>query len=914
MKKAARKALLTAKLYRPGKAGGGILMPGDPQREENLKNFLAGNHPLVPHVVYHGTDRDFSSFSRKAHPNFDAGFADDAIKNGEDPSDVGWYGKGFYLTPHPGHASFFAQHAKREGANVMPLHVSMKNPFILHIPEYASGAAEMDNALSRLGYPIDNKGRSWRLPSQQTAILKSMGHDGVLVYEGDTLKEIVAHDPGQLKSATGNQGTFDPNEDDINKAAGGRTGYGAGGGSRFVGEPDAEGKIYDPIDRATNLGRFLRGSKNVDKEGDHRVLYHITPKNFSIFKPGGDQPELSGKAIWLSPNRDYLPAYHNVRGGQSGYNEGTNVMPVWANIRNPLVLHNSQEAKAFCDQHGLPSAGFPRYMTSAHRAKLINLRHDGVFFQPGTPQEEVLALHPNQVKSAIGNQGTFDIDEDDINKAAGGRTGYADGGSPSRAVDQNNFYSKADHEARKLSQKKGSPQQIRAMLEKAGVKPEEIDQSGYNETFGDRPSVTTAEVAQHFRDKMPKLSVKRLLSESHDDFDPSEDEETRFDPYTLQGQNNYREHLLKLPVKEGEPSFREGNHWPDHRNVVAHIRMGDRGSPVDPEMAQATIDKMLADEGITRFLGKSSSMWGSGAADFAAERGTITPEEALNLSRYRRWHNDTTSNAKPQRNLHVEEIQSDWAQQGRKHGFAEPGIPPEPTAAERRQEFQAFVSSLREPFIQQTRQNMRPTDTPEERDAMLQMVNHLTRDMNTNHSNARLVASALGREDEFNRMFQRWIEAPIEPKSLPRGPFVTSTPGWTNLALKHILTEAVKGGYDRVVFSPGQANSDMYGGLDEKQEAGLKGFYDQILPTQLNKLVKSLDPDHPGVKMFSHPLPPVSNSGDTKGYKGHALDITDDLRDAVNNGLPAFRQGGMATTPNLMLQKAISLARKAVRK
>lgn len=515
---------------------------------------------------------------------------------------------------------------------------------------------------------------------------------------------------------------------------------------------------------------------------------------------------------------------------------------------------------------------------------------------------------------------------------AGG--GYADGGAPdplaglidedfkpgpitsgpARVVDQNNFYSKADHEARKLSQKKGSPQQIRAMLEKAGVKPDEIDHSGYNETFGDRPSVTTDEVAQHFRDKLPKLNVKRLLSDQHVDFDPDSGNETRFDPYTLHGQTNYREHLLKLPEKEGEPSFQEGNHWPGHRNVVAHIRMGDRGTPVDPEMAKATTNKMLADKQMMALLSREPGNWGSGAADYALERGTITREEALNLSRYQRWHNDVTANAKPEKNLHVEEIQSDWAQQGRKQGFAEPGIPPKPTAAQRRQEFQAFVSSLREPFIRQHRENMSPDDTPEERDAVMQMVHHLTRDMNTNHTNARLVASALGREDEFNRFFQNWIDAPIEPETLPRGPFVTSTPGWTNLALKHVLNEAVKGGYDRVVFSPGQANVDMYPGLEEKQQNGLKSFYDQILPTQMNKLVKSLDPDHPGMRMFAHQLPPVALSDDTEGYKGHALDITDDLRDAVNKGLPMFKRGGMAPANDLMLNKAMRVARNLTRR
>lgn len=194
----------------------------------------------------------------------------------------------------------------------------------------------------------------------------------------------------------------------------------AGGGSRFVGNPDAEGKIYDPIDRDINLGKFLSRSKNLDEEGNHRKLYHATTRDFSTFKPGGYNPKLSGEAIWLSPRKDRQPAAHNLGYANEGFREGANVMPLWGSIKNPLVLRNSQEAKAFCDRHGLPSSGFPLAVTPEHRAKLIELGHDGVFWQPGTPEEEVLALHPNQLKSATGNRGTFDPNEDDINKADGG--------------------------------------------------------------------------------------------------------------------------------------------------------------------------------------------------------------------------------------------------------------------------------------------------------------------------------------------------------------------------------------------------------------------------------------------------------------------------------------------------------------
>ena len=488
----------------------------------------------------------------------------------------------------------------------------------------------------------------------------------------------------------------------------------------------------------------------------------------------------------------------------------------------------------------------------------------------------------------------------DVEKAAGGRTGYAVGGTPARYVNRFGYYSKGVEAARNLSQKKGSPQQMRSMLEKAGVKPDEFKNSGFDEEFTGRPSVTSDEIVQHFHKKMPEVRQTELLSSDHDDYDPNENEGSRFEDYTLAGGNNYREHLLKLP--ETNNNFQENRHWPGHKNVAAHIRMADRGTPVDPEMAQSTIDKMLADKQMMSLLSRDPGNWGSGAADYALKRGAITPEEALNLSQHRRWHNDVTRKARPERNLHVEEIQSDWGQGGRKHGFKEPD---EEDAVEAHR---AFVEDMKQKTIDKLmgRARAKPELYDNDEAQMRNVVDAVMKYINPGK-----MADELGISDQFKASLakaNRFEKQPVE------GPYVTSTPGWTNLALKHVLKEAVNGGYNKVVFSPGQANVDMYPGLDEKQEAGIKSFYDQILPTQMNKLAKSLDPDHPGVQMGSHPLPNASGTVSDPGYMGHSLDITDDLRDAVKKGLPAFKQGGMAPINNPMVHKAMALARNLTRR
>ena len=67
----------------------------------------------------------------------------------------------------------------------------------------------------------------------------------------------------------------------------------------------------------------------------------------------------------------------------------------------------------------------------------------------------------------------------------------------------------------------------------------------------------------------------------------------------------------------------------------------------------------------------------------------------------------------------------------------------------------------------------------------------------------------------------------------------------------------------------------------------MQSFYDKIVPTQLSKLIKKLDPNAK-IEMGGHNL---------KGKKGndvnaHVLHITPELRKRILEGLPAYERGG----------------------
>jgi len=159
-----------------------------------------------PLTVYHGTDADFTSFKQAKE---------------------GYFGKGIYLTPNPDTASGYAASSaggdtRGEGGNVMPLYASIKNPMSVVDDGFTIlGPIEVlkklgyseDKALALFEKAMESKGN---LTGELQTKLKLQGYDGIITNNPDgTIREIVAFNPEQVKSATANKGTFDPLNKDI---------------------------------------------------------------------------------------------------------------------------------------------------------------------------------------------------------------------------------------------------------------------------------------------------------------------------------------------------------------------------------------------------------------------------------------------------------------------------------------------------------------------------------------------------------------------------------------------------------------------------------------------------------------------------------------------------------------------------
>jgi GNAT superfamily N-acetyltransferase len=162
---------------------------GQSPLNENFKKWF-GDSKVVdadgkPLVVYHGTNKTFDKFDLK--------------KFGQ--KDSGWYGKGIYLTADKhaaaGYATFETMRdkfAESTGANIMPVYVSLKNPYYWPKGRVAATNAEETKAI--------------------TEELMAAGYDGVIVPneyadpESADFYEVIAFNSNQIKSAIGNNGEF----------------------------------------------------------------------------------------------------------------------------------------------------------------------------------------------------------------------------------------------------------------------------------------------------------------------------------------------------------------------------------------------------------------------------------------------------------------------------------------------------------------------------------------------------------------------------------------------------------------------------------------------------------------------------------------------------------------------------------
>jgi hypothetical protein len=297
-----------------------------------------------------------------------------------------------------------------------------------------------------------------------------------------------------------------------------------------------------------------------------------------------------------------------------------------------------------------------------------------------------------------------------------------------------------------LQEGKVSKEQIQEYLRGNGVQVEEVvlgedDADNATENWLDQRSQN--EYGMPFYDL--DSDEQDYLRGKADDANITPALPAKYSQYTLPGGENYREVLLTLP-KAGAGNREE---------VMADLYPGKKYEDLQQAQRQQ-VDAYTEEE--------------SGAKQYQSSHW-----DQKNVLAHIRLNDRTDADGK--RVLFVEEVQSDWGQDGKKRGFTKE-IDRAPIEA-RMQEITARLREIAKSGL----------------------------DDNTD-----LQAEWIKLSDEKSQLTDSLVR---RQDTVPNAPFVTKTEGWLNLALKRIMKLGVDGGYDKVAFVNGEQSADRFS-LDKR--------------------------------------------------------------------------------------------------
>lgn len=279
--------------------------------------------------------------------------------HGSRSGDITEFRQATYFTESPDEAGDYA----RSNA-VYPVYISIENPYV--------ASDESDS---------ENRSELTEIDDAYAEQLAEDGYDGVVARRNGETLWAIPFAPNQVKSATGNRGTFSRRSPDITRSA-----------ARDVTE-------------TPEFKRWFGDSKVVDAKGNPLVVYHGTSADFAEFAM---PPRAKSMAAYFSDNPEYANFY--TRGPMLDY-QGGNVMPAYLSIRNPFRV-----------QDDWAPAEWPSEPTE--RRKLIAKGYDGIVWTDLDSGDTMwIAFRPEQIKSAIGNNGNFDPANPDITQSKGRTTG-----------------------------------------------------------------------------------------------------------------------------------------------------------------------------------------------------------------------------------------------------------------------------------------------------------------------------------------------------------------------------------------------------------------------------------------------------------------------------------------------------------
>jgi hypothetical protein len=373
---------------------------------------------------------------------------------------------------------------------------------------------------------------------------------------------------------------------------------------------------------------------------------------------------------------------------------------------------------------------------------------------------------------------------------------YADSSKPGVAIEAlkqpaPQFYSAVEHTINNAKITKATPEEWLGYLRnQPGVKQEELQWLGLDELKG---PITKQELERHIQDhkvelkevnKVDKTTLDPVVKYLDESFGPavkhiqtaadiadarkfnahfrettkgmSDDEvlaaarateklqgvgDSKYHSYQLPGGENYKEMLLTLPNKQQERLL----------ELEKRYNAGDKLSLEERQERHELINQ-------NKTPAYSSSHW----------------DEPNVLAHIRM--NDRNINGK--KTLHIEEIQSDWHQQGRKSGY------------------KGDLDKLQQEGLEASRKKLEAKE-------------HLDKLTESGLASASELDAAMKAVKQANADFDKAAQAynAVNESGVPNAPFKKD---WDALALKRMIRHAAEKGYDQISWTPGEAQAARY--------------------------------------------------------------------------------------------------------
>lgn len=293
--------------------------------------------------------------------------------------------------------------------------------------------------------------------------------------------------------------------------------------------------------------------------------------------------------------------------------------------------------------------------------------------------------------------------------------------------------------------------------------------NGYSIVFPDGTMGVYGDPGIFFEGHTPEVMAEKLGIELPD-------KEIKYQSFTIPGGENYRELLLTLPFRE--PSMPKGYEVTemvyDDGSVRYFANTPNTRSSAYKSREEAVTELMRMAEGLKDFRAKlveyNSSHWNE-----------------PNILAHIRMDDRVDQNG--DKVLFIEEIQSDWAQEGREYGFSKPKRSQMRSIGEIEAD-RSRLSRERSALIDKA------ADLPDSEMALFKEI---------------MAQEAIIRQKIID-VENEWVDATVpEIKiDIPNAPFVTKTKNWVALALKRILALAENEGYKKVAFINGQQSAERY--------------------------------------------------------------------------------------------------------